>query len=260
MKIANIYPVANQELYRDENYVMILAHLVKKGYYKPENFNENQYIIMDNGLFEGEQVSTDVRDLIALAENSGIPIKEIIVPDVVNRAEETRKLFLENLKTIREYQHKYTFMFVAQALTYSELRGNILFINQFAEEGLNLSVGISKLSPLERAGIHATHCYEHCKYPIHILGIKDTFQELERLTSIETIRGCDTSQLAYIVKNEGDDEIDPWVYSRSAAERRNKKTSKEAAIDLERDVLDSDTLKDLRDIFWEDAELYGVLR
>ena len=58
MQIANIYPVANQQLYKDEKYVMILAHLVKKGFYKPENFSEDQYIIMDNGLFEGEQVST----------------------------------------------------------------------------------------------------------------------------------------------------------------------------------------------------------
>lgn len=260
MRIANIYPVSNQELYRDEKYVMILAHLVKKGFYKPENFTKDQYIIMDNGLFEGEQVSTNLQDLIDLAETSGLPIKEIIVPDVINDDEETKRLFKANLSTILKYRSKYTFMFVAQALTYSELRGNILFINQFADEHLKLSVGISKLSPLDRASMQAIQCYKHCKFPIHLLGIKDSFKELNRITSIENVRGCDTSQLAYIVKNEDASEINPWTYSRAKAEERYQRDPKQAAIDLEHDVLDSDALKDLRELFWEDAKSYGVLR
>ena len=161
MQIANIYPIANQEFYKDEKYVMILAHLVKKGLYKPENFSEDQYIIMDNGLFEGEQVSTNLEDLVKLAEESGIPIKEIIVPDVINNDVQTKRLFMENIKTIEKYSHKYRFMFVAQALTYSELRHNILFINQFASiPTLSLSVGISKLTPLDRADIQAVQSYK----------------------------------------------------------------------------------------------------
>ena len=258
MQIANIYPVANQELYREERYVMILAHLLKKGLYKPENFNEKQYIIMDNGLFEGEQVSTNLQDLIDLVEKSNIPVKEIIVPDVVNDEVATKKLFRENLNTIRKYNHKYTFMFVAQALTYSELSSNILFINQFKEEGLELSVGISKLSPLKRDDVKARTCYKHCKYPIHILGIKDSFDEIEKLTKIENIRGCDTSQLAFIAKNgDGRVPLFIWNYSRKAV-----KLLIEGAkdIQLEHDVCDMDTLKDLREDFYAEAELYGILR
>ena len=257
MQIANIYPVANQQLYKDEKYVMILAHLVKKGFYKPENFSEDQYIIMDNGLFEGEQVSTDLRDLIKLAEGSGIPIKEIIVPDAVNDRDQTKHLFMRNLETIRKYHHKYTFMFVAQAITYTELRMNILFVNQFRDEGLNLSVGISKLSPLDRAGEVSREAYEHCKYPIHILGVKDSFSELYELIGMKQIRGCDTSQLAYIAKNEQDCEVYPWTYSRRACKQESVK---EAAIDLERDVLDDKFLKRQRELFWQEAKTYGILR
>lgn len=259
MKIANIYPVTNQQLYKDEQYVMILAHLLKKGYYKAENFNEQQYIIMDNGLFEGEQVSTDLADLIRLAEDSGIPIKEIIVPDAVNDETKTKELFRQNLLTIQEWSHKYTFMFVAQAKTYSELARNILFINQF-EGALNLSVGISKLSPLDRADFKARQCYKHCKFPVHILGIKDSFKELEKIIGTPNVRGCDTSQLAYMVKNEGDTFFRPWTYSRKTAEECNAVDPAEAAIDLEHDALDMDTLKDLREYFWEDAKAYGILR
>lgn len=260
MQIANIYPVANQELYKDEKYVMILAHLVKKGLYKPENFNKDQYIIMDNGLFEGEQVSTNLEDLIKLAEESGIPVKEIIVPDAVNDREKTKELFIQNLETIRRYNHKYTFMFVAQAVTYSELRMNLLFANQFKDEGLNLSVGISKLSPLDRADNQALMAYKHSKYPIHILGVKDSFQELNKLIPIERIRGCDTSQLAYIIKNEKGAIVCPWGYSRAEEEAWYERDPKKAAIDLEHDKLNNGTLREQREFFWEDVLEHGVLR
>ena len=257
MQIANIYPVANQQLYREEKYVMILAHLLKKGLYKPENFNEEQYIIMDNGLFEGEQVSTNLQDLIDLVEASGIPVKEIIVPDAVNNEAETKRLFRENLNTMRKYKHKYACMFVAQSLTYSELSSNILFINQFKEEDLNLSVGISKLSPLDRADVKARTCYKHCKYPIHILGIKDSFDELEKLSMFCNVRGCDTSQLAFIAKNSGRIPLFLWNYSRQAAKIMLENVED---IQLEHDICDMDTLKDLREDFYAEAELYGILR
>ena len=48
--LANIYPVANKGLYKDEKYVMLLAHLLK--YYKPEDFAEDSFLLLDNGLYE----------------------------------------------------------------------------------------------------------------------------------------------------------------------------------------------------------------
>lgn len=198
MKIANIYPVANQLLYKDETYVMILAHLVKDNRYVKENFNYAcQYVIMDNGLFEKAQVSTSLLDCIKLAERSGINVDEIIIPDAVNDPGRTIELFLENLDTIIEYG-AYKFMFVAQANDEHELEQMIDFINRY---NLNLSVGISKLCPFDRTSDKAIEVYKKCRHPIHILGIKKTFAELDALADVKQIRGCDTSQLAFMDKN-----------------------------------------------------------
>ena len=79
MELANIFPIKNQSFYKDESYVMLLAHLIDK--YDPQYFSENQYIILDNGLYEGAQVSTKLKDIIKIAEKSNLPISEIIIPD-----------------------------------------------------------------------------------------------------------------------------------------------------------------------------------
>lgn len=197
MKIANIYPIANQNLYYTESYVMILAHLVKEGLYSPEHFCDEQYIIMDNGLYEGAQVSTSLQDCIDLAEASGIPVDEIIVPDVVNALDANIELFKSNIDTIKKWQHKYRFMFVAQAASVEEEVKALEFIAQYTD--LNLAVGISKLAKWDRADPRAVRAYATCPFPIHFLGIKKSFAELLPVAAL--IRGCDTSQLAFMDKN-----------------------------------------------------------
>ena len=239
MKIANIYPVANQHFYKDEPLVMILAHLVKKGLYNPENFNNNQYVIMDNGLFEKQQISTRLIDCINCAEESGIKVNEIIIPDAINDSEETIRLFLENLPTIEQYQHKYRFMFVAQAITYDELKAMIEFANQF---DLNLSIGISKLSPLQRDHERAIEAYRKSKHPIHFLGLKSSFSELNEVKDV--VRSCDSSQLAFIVKNHSDFNLDFNAYKRDGID-----------IDLELDELDNDALRRVISLYNEQIAL-----
>lgn len=225
MQIANIYPIKNQELYRDEQTVMILAHLVQRKLYNPANFNDLQYIIMDNGLFEKAQVSTKLIDCIELAENSGIPVREIVVPDAANFLEETIDRFEENLETIRQWNHKYRFMFVAQAVTYEQLRQAFKYISKYHKKGLRLSVGVSKLSPLDRRDPRAIKIYSQSVYPIHFLGIKESFSELTGAAPY--IRSCDSSQIAYIVKNEKEIPRAINTYKRSKDET--------LAIDLEED-------------------------
>jgi hypothetical protein len=196
MKIANIYPVKNQRLYKCEDFVMILAHLVQAGMYSKYNFNNEQFIIMDNGAFEGMQVSTSLQACIDLAEQSGIPIKEIIIPDIMGDAKKTRELFEGSIETIKKWQHKYQFMFVAHASCLEEFTDVMNYINSF---DLNLTVGIPKALKFERNNYVMTSIYLQCKFPIHFLGIKASFMELRGLKNI--IRSCDTSQLAYIAKN-----------------------------------------------------------
>ena len=250
MKIANIYPVANQLLYKDETYVMILAHLVKDNRYFKENFNQpGQYVIMDNGLFERAQVSTSLFDCIMLARKSGLVVDEIIIPDAVNDPVRTIELFLENLDTIVKYSEEYKFMFVAQAINEHELEQVIDFINRY---NLNLSVGISKLCPFDRASDEAIRIYKKCKYPIHILGIKKTFAELDALADVKQIRGCDTSQLAFMDKN----------YARvmlSASDVHDYVRDGED-IDLVKDVCRNTNLIRLKLEEQECLKKYGILR
>lgn len=231
MKIANIYPISNQQFYQNEQLVMILAHLVKKKLYKKSNFNNSQYVIMDNGLFEKQQISTDLQDCIDCAEKSGIYVNEIIIPDAVNDYLTTIELFEKNLPTILKYQHRYKFMFVAQARTTDELSIIMGYINKY--KNLNLSVGISKLAPFDRSCQSAIKLYKRCKFPIHFLGIKQSFSELDKVEDI--IRSCDSSQLAFIAKNEKDiKNINTYSYIRKGVD-----------IDLENDVLDNSLLNSL---------------
>lgn len=248
MRIANIYPVANQVLYRDEPYTMILAHLVKANKYRRENFiMAGQYIIMDNGLFEKSQVSTSLLDCIAIAERSGIPVDEIIIPDAVNDPVRTIELFLENLDIVASHDERYRFMFVAQANDEYELEQMIDFINRY---NLKLSVGISKLCPFDRASDEAIRIYKKCKHPIHILGIKKTFAELDALAEVRQIRGCDTSQLAFMDKNHVSVEIpeDVHDYARVGTD-----------IDLAVDVCDNANLIRLKLAEQECLRDHGIL-
>lgn len=248
MKIANIYPIANQTLYRDESYVMILAHLAKRNLYKPENFKlHGQYVIMDNGLYEKEQVSTKLIDCIDIAQRSRIPVSEIIIPDVVNDSVETIKLFLDNIHTIQNYSDLYKFMFVAQANNEEELLEMIQFINR---QPYNLSVGISKLCPFDRASTAAIEAYKQCIHPIHILGIKSSFSELNKLNSVTQIRGCDTSQLAFMAKNH---VILPTSESVHNYERDGED------IDLAVDCCDLSTLIKLKNAETESLRSHGFL-
>lgn len=248
MRIANIYPVANQLLYQDEQYVMILAHLVKAGKYHPENFNSyNQYVIMDNGLFEQAQVSTNLLECIKLAKESKINVDEIIIPDAINDSARTVELFLKNLKTIRAYKHDYKFMFVAQSRDERELEYMIDFINRYS---LNLSVGISKLCPFDRASDEAIRIYKKCRYPIHILGIKKTFAELDALARIEQIRGCDTSQLAFMDKN---------AWSVTVLDNVHDYVRDGEDIDLAKDTCDNCNLIQLKFEEQECLKKHGIL-
>lgn len=246
MKICNIYPIANQELYQQEEYIMILAHLVKKGLYDPKFFNgRGAHIIMDNGLFEKAQVSTNLQDCINIAKSSGLEVSELVVPDAINDTEKTMELFEQNWETIKN-NPQYTYMFVAQGRNEEEVAKAIDFINGYLVNSINnntdmpkIVVGISKLTPMDRASKKAIEIYKKCLYPIHFLGIKESFQELNDVCKI--IRSCDSSQLAYIAKNEDAAPANVWLYKRI-------KDSNHIDIDLEFDKLDSGYLKRLKEL------------
>lgn len=244
MVIANIYPIANQQHYKDEQIGMVLAHLVKQGKYDPKNFPEEQYLIMDNGLFENAQVSTNLEDLVMLAENSGLPIKEIVIPDCMFNFYQTCELFEMNLSVIRKWQHKYAFMFVAQYETIEQLGQAIQYINRYPE--LDLVVGIPKLGKEYRSSPEMIELYKQCKFPVHFLGLRETFDELRKVKDV--IRSCDTAQVCIAAKYRNPLCLDLAFYERKKSE----------VIDLENDVIDED---DLNMLLKSEKEFYknGIL-
>ena len=240
--IANIYSVANQSNYQDEKYIMILSHLIKE--YNPKYFNNHDcYRIMDNSLYENLQLSEDLQYFVDLANGSDIDIDEIIVPDTANDLADTIRKFELNKEIVRANIGKYNFMFVAQAATYEELQEGIDYINQYVNELPNLSIGFSKLTPLERNSDQAITILKTAKYPIHCLGIKTTFDEITKLKGI--VRGSDSSQLYYIAKNEEEVPVDPLHYERDGRAADGRGTEKD--IVLETDYIDPEKLKRFRD-------------
>lgn len=231
-EICNIYPIANQKWYAFEKYVMLLAHLWNE--YEPKWFNENQYIIMDNGLFEGKQISTDLNKLIEIAGTlrcKGIYVNEIVIPDAINDVKKTQQLFLDNLIFINAFKNDYKFMYVAQANNTKQLREQIKFIeNMVIEFSLQncLVVGISKLTPLARDSYEVKTILDECSLPIHFLGLKIDFVEAYRMSG--TIRSVDTSQLCHNVKNNKS------IY-------HSRDIINDTPIDLEKDVLDDEKIK-----------------
>jgi hypothetical protein len=239
--IANIYPVSAQELYKDENYVMLLSFLA--GEYKPENINPDAYVIMDNSLYEEQQNGMDQQYYIDLAETNRLRVDEFIVPDVLNDIEATIASFEANLPTIEKYKDKYNFMFVAQATTLEEQKRGIDYINQYADRLDNITVGISKLSILDRMDDELINILKTCKYPIHFLGVKLSFSELEKASAF--VRGSDTQQLTYISKNEDIAPEDFYHYTRYG--RREDGRGTERDVLLESDVLDIEKTKAFRE-------------
>lgn len=246
-KIANIFPIANQKFYKNETYIMILAHLLKDGLYNTKYFNkEGQYVILDNGLFENSQVSNDLETYIQLAETCGIKVNEIVIPDAMFNYKETIQLFEKNLETIKKWQHKYKFMFVAQAQNYEEFKNIIEYINK---QNYNLSIGIPKKCIIARDSAAAIELYKKCVHPIHLLGVKSSFAEI--LPAYKYIRGCDTSQLAFIAKNVDSDnlnDIDVVNYVRDGID-----------IDLRNDKVNNYDLEKLLNMEKEGFNYYGIL-
>ena len=161
----------------------------------------------------------------------------------------TIKLLEQNMATLVKWQWKYRFMFVSQCINLEELQKGIDYINQYADS-LRLSIGISKLSPIDRGCEEAQAMYLTAKFPIHFLGIKTTFKELIPVKNI--IRSCDTSQLSYIAKNELIvEDLNITSYERDI------KVNKD--IDLEKDNCDSSKLL----IVYEKQQMeladYGIL-
>lgn len=246
MKIFNIYPVKNQSMYKNEDFSMILAHLVEKKLYDPKNFNQNRYIIMDNGAYESSRVSTNLRDLVTIARSSGIVVDEIVIPDVIGDYEKTKQLFNDNYNVMKENAQDFNFMYVAHVSNLDQLKEAIDIVNdEYFKDEVSITLGIPKHCKINRYGKEAIELYKKCHCPIHFLGIKENYEELECVNGI--IRSCDSAQICYIARD----------HFNSNYMMNQKRIGK--AIDLENDCIENNKLQSTKDILTKELLLDGLL-
>lgn len=201
MKIAHIYPLSNIDMYRTNEYNMLLAQYAEKGFYDKMHI-EHCFNIMDNGMYEGKLVSKNLYDLYRMIKAHNLKIDEIVVPDVPNNLEENLKLFVRNIgniKAIRRQVPKMRFMVVAHSQNMEEIIRAIRFIERKVEEEdmHYITIAIPKCFKGDRADKYLRQVYRECSCPIHFLGLKHVFEELTRVKNI--VRSCDTSHLSWII-------------------------------------------------------------
>lgn len=95
MKVATILPQSYLRICEDEDYLMALAHLINKpgmeeytAFFKRKGLDENTYLIMDNGVIEGDP--RPISELLAKALD--IHANELILPDCFRNSKETLRL------------------------------------------------------------------------------------------------------------------------------------------------------------------------
>lgn len=95
MKVATILPQTYLNVVEDDDYLMALAHLINKpgmekytSFFKKKAAEENTFVIMDNGLIEG-----DPRPINELLDKAiAIGADELILPDVFRNSKETLRV------------------------------------------------------------------------------------------------------------------------------------------------------------------------
>lgn len=122
MKTATILPVSHLHLTKNDDYHMCLAHLIEANeeytnFYKFIGSSPDKYLIMDNGVIEGEP--QDIHTLVRRARMVGA--QEIILPDIFRNKEATLDASYEALQIVRADFPEFKVMVVPQGDTYDEV-------------------------------------------------------------------------------------------------------------------------------------------
>jgi hypothetical protein len=217
MQLATILPTAYLHLIDGQPYHMALAHLIGKDieyteFYKRQ-VDKGAYVILDNGVIEGDQQS--IEDICERAELIGA--QEIILPDVFLNMAETLDKSFEAFQYVKQNYPNLKIMAVAQGETLTEWL-------ECAEELITWDIdclGVPKvlvklggrdarlqvLATLKDTILRRQKSTTN-KLDIHLLGCWETPLELtmaakaEQTKQIPTIRGCD-SAIAYVYTHNG---------------------------------------------------------
>lgn len=211
MKTATILPTNYLSLISEDDYHMCLAHLIGKdkeytNFYHTMGNTPGKYVIMDNGLIEG-----DPRPIEELVEKAcEIRAHEIILPDVFRDTEATLEAACEAMDYLNDFENlPFRLMAVPQGDTLDEW---LYCAEQMIEWDIDC-LGIPKvlvdivgrdgrLEALKALGnrvrgldIHLLGCWET---PLEITMIEKAVQQ----KIIKPVRGVD-SAIPYVYAREG---------------------------------------------------------
>jgi len=214
MRLATIVPTKYLDRAASGNYFMALAHLVGKDevyteFFKSKAMEDNAYVILDNGVIEGDQ--RGIEEIVRKANLIGA--SEIILPDVFLNSSATLDSTAAALEYVKFYAPELRVMGVPQGTTLQEWI-------ECAEMMLTMdidTIGIPKVltsfagrdARLTAITMLGNTCTRLLKYTdIHLLGCWDTPIELTMIQAavnsgaIKEVRGCD-SAIAYVYSAAG---------------------------------------------------------
>lgn len=194
MLVAVILPTAYLDLIADEDYHLVLAHLLykDKGYtdfYKELAKDDSKYLILDNGAWEGQ--TQDIHVLAELANDFGF--NEIVLPDYIGRAPDTLYKGYEALRLLRgELGWEGNVMAVAQGQNIHEWTICAEVMGQFWDVNcLGIPKHLAKNVGLD-ARILCLKQVWSLYSEVHLLGCSNDPQEPGKVAQEFDVRGVDS--------------------------------------------------------------------
>ena len=210
MKVATILPTKFLHLIKDDNYHMCLAHLIGEDeeytkFYQQIGKSKGKYLIMDNGVMEGNQ--RPIEEIIRKANLVGAD--EIILPDSFCNMNETLDKSYKALQYVREDFPHLKVMVVPQGKNLEEWLECTEIMLSWDIDTLGIPKVLVKLAgrdgrleallelghKVRGLDIHLLGCWQS---PIEVLLI----EKASKTRRIYPVRGVDSS-IAYIFTKVG---------------------------------------------------------
>lgn len=218
MNIATILPQNYLHMTRDDSYFMALGHLIgKPGYEDYTNFfiertSEGKFVMMDNGLIEGDQ-----RPIEELARKAtGIGASEMILTDVFCKKEETLAAIEHDMEVLKGIPHPKP-MLVAQGETiedWVDCAHQLIMRYRTDEWTLGVPKVLVKLGGRDGRIAALYDLVERCPIArhmtVHLLGCWQSTLELTILDKLTTVQKSE-----HLPHVRGVDSAIPFVYARA---------------------------------------------
>ena len=193
MKLINIYPLNNLQDYNKQDASMFLTHLVLNyTEYKDMAKEYSGYKILDNSLIElGEAISFD----LVLKAAKEIGADEVVLPDKFKDGLTTIEYVERTLEVYKDELKDYKVMAVVHGKDLEEVTKTWkTFTNNPNIDVLGIpKVWTKQFGNRSEVLNDMIGMYGKGDKEIHLLGLWDSFRELEDLNYVDQIRSIDTS-------------------------------------------------------------------